>query len=373
LGAGKEAITRYLLRFQRGIPILNKGSHRMGNGCTVHWARIKHDTTIYYCLCADHSLRGVCVHVTLYLLSQKIIEPPAKWSCVELLSAGDRGRCSHFKAGSALVRDPEAGSRLQPSRHALGKMANSMLGASALTLKLQAIVSSSGTINLENDSVRRYDDAKHLKRSARAGQSVSTGGASRGRQRKRGGRSPSRKGSRKRKVVSSDSHSMSGSASPSSQSREGSMHRGTPGSAVPKRRRGKSLSDDDSEEAMAAPPAHGNKRGRQGRRGGGRGRTDNGLNAQAAGSAAKDKSAPSSPTPPSLAQRQSAFASRAGLYMPLLEPNMKWPKADRQHYMMTLVATETCQEVSLAVKECLAGAKPDFAALREKLRAGLQE
>jgi hypothetical protein len=41
--------------------------------------------------------------------------------------------------------------------------------------------------------------------------------------------------------------------------------------------------------------------------------------------------------------------------------------------MMTLVATETCQEVSLAVKECLAAAKPDFAALREKLCAGLQE
>jgi hypothetical protein len=373
LGTGKEAIKRYLLRFQRGIPILNKGSHRMGNGCTVHWPRITHDMTIYYCLCADHSLRGVCVHVTLYLLSHKIIEPPAKWSCVQLQSAGDRGRCSHFKAGSALVRDPEGGSRPQPSRHAVGKMAKSMLGASSLTLKLQAIVSSSGTINLENDSVRRYDQPKHQQRSGRGGKSVSTASASRGCQRKRGGRSPSRKGTRKRKAVSSDSHSMSGSASPPSQSRDVFMDRGTPGSAVHKRRRGKSLSDDDSEKAFDAPADDGDKRGRKGRRRGGRGMTDNGLHGEEAGSAAKHKSAPSSPTPASLARRQSVFASRAGLYMPLLEPHMKWPKADRQEYMMTLVATETCEEVSLAVKECLAGAKPDFAALREKLRAGLQE
>jgi hypothetical protein len=181
------------------------------------------------------------------------------------------------------------------------------------------------------------------------------------------------KGSRKRKVVSSDSHSMSGSASPPSQSREVSMDSGTPGSAVHKRRRGKSLSDDDSEKAFGAPADDGDKRGRKGRRGGGRGMTDNGLHGEEAGSAAKHKSAPSSPTPASLAQRQCVFASRAGLYMPLLEPHIKWPKADRQEYMMTLVATETCEEVSLAVKECLAGAKPDFAALREKLRAGLQE
>jgi len=165
---------------------------------------------------------------------------------------------------------------------------------------------------------------------------------------------------------------MSSSASPTSQSREVSTDPATPGPAVTKRRRGKSLSHDESDKGLGAPADDGDKRGRKGRRGGVDGSTENGLDGKQAGSAAKDKSAPFSPTAASLAQRQSVFASRAALYMPLLGP-CRWPKAQRQHYMNILLATETCEEVALAVKECLAGAKPDFDALRERLEAGLQE
>ena len=123
---------------------------------------------------------------------------------------------------------------------------------------------------------------------------------------------------------------------------------------------------------MGAPADDGVKRGRKGRRGAGETITDHGVDGKRAGSAGRQKASPLSPTAASLAQRQSVFSSRAALYMPLLGPS-KWPKAERQEYMMTLVATETCEEVSQAVKEGLAGAKPDFEALRQKLRAGLQE
>jgi hypothetical protein len=159
---GKAEITRYLLRFQTGIPNRNIGSVRPGNGCVVNWEKVP--ATIYYCLCGDHALRGVCLHVLLWLMTHDIVQAPAKWSCDEQLSAVSRGRPSHFKAGSALVKEPVGPGHVQPSRHALSKMAGGMSGTTSLSVTLQALTSSLGTIDMETDSVRKYNVGKHKRR-----------------------------------------------------------------------------------------------------------------------------------------------------------------------------------------------------------------
>ena len=130
----KADITRYLLRFQTGIPHRNIGTVRPGNGCVVNWEKVP--ATIYYCLCGDHALRGVCMHVLLWLMTHDIVQAPAKWSCDEQNSAVSRGRPSHFKAGSALVREPVGPAHVQPSRHALSKMAGGMSEATSLSVTL---------------------------------------------------------------------------------------------------------------------------------------------------------------------------------------------------------------------------------------------
>ena len=61
---GPEAVVRYLSRLEKGVPIRDKSSTREGNGCVVHWDKVP-DSGIVYCLCADHSLRGICWHVML--------------------------------------------------------------------------------------------------------------------------------------------------------------------------------------------------------------------------------------------------------------------------------------------------------------------
>ena len=42
-----DAITRYLGRLEKGIPIHDKGSTRLGNVCKVHWAKIP-DSGIFF-------------------------------------------------------------------------------------------------------------------------------------------------------------------------------------------------------------------------------------------------------------------------------------------------------------------------------------
>jgi hypothetical protein len=49
----KDSVARYLGRLEKGIPIRDKSSTRLGNGCQVHWDKVP-DTGIYYCLCPDH-------------------------------------------------------------------------------------------------------------------------------------------------------------------------------------------------------------------------------------------------------------------------------------------------------------------------------
>jgi len=91
-----------------------------------------------------------------------------------------------------------------------------------------------------------------------------------------------------------------------------------------------------------------------------------------AGNSDQEESGDVSPTVVSLTHRQSAFAGRAALYVPVCQAK-KWAKADRVQYMTNLVATETCEEVAQAVREVLADVKPDFDALAKKLQAGLQQ
>jgi len=77
------------------------------------------------------------------------------------MNGQSRGRPSHFKPGSALVAEPVGPGNLQPSRHAIGRMARGMHSATSLSVKLQALVSCVGTIDMGTDSVRKYNTGKH--------------------------------------------------------------------------------------------------------------------------------------------------------------------------------------------------------------------
>jgi len=102
------------------------------------------------------------------------------------------------------------------------------------------------------DSVRHKNEGKHQKRCARAGKSNNTGKASPRRKSRAVARSASRKGKGKRKATSSDNHSSSSSSSSSAQSRDASNEPATPAAPVPKRRRSKSLSGNESDVGMGA-------------------------------------------------------------------------------------------------------------------------
>jgi hypothetical protein len=91
----------------------------MGNGCVVNWEKVP-QAGIYYCLCADHALRGICLHILLWLVTKGIITPPPKWSAVRVGGPNSKGRDRHYVDGSALLRDQ------QPSLHARAKVAKGL-------------------------------------------------------------------------------------------------------------------------------------------------------------------------------------------------------------------------------------------------------
>ncbi len=99
----KDDIARYLGRLEEGVPVDNVHSKRLRNGCTIQWFKIP-DSGIYYCLCCDHALCGVCLHVLLWLVSEGIVVPPAKFSAVRI--AGN-GRPEAFVDGSACCDRPQ--------------------------------------------------------------------------------------------------------------------------------------------------------------------------------------------------------------------------------------------------------------------------
>ena len=167
----QDTVARYLGRLEKGIPIRDKSSNREGNGCQVHWEKVP-DTGIYYCLCPDHLLRGICLHVMLWLVSNNIISLPAKWSAETIAGPSIKGRDRHYVDGSALVRDPQP----KVSRHALARMARTGLDPRSHEHTSLALISCLGTINIETDSVRKYtaDQYKHGQKSKAKVQGTST-------------------------------------------------------------------------------------------------------------------------------------------------------------------------------------------------------
>ena len=153
-----DAVARYLGRLEKGIPIPDKTSTRLGNGCQVHWGQVP-DSGVYYCLCPDHLLRGICLHVMLWLVSKGIVSMPPKWSASTIAGPSIKGRDKHYLAGSALMRDPPPQS--QPSKHSFVKMLKSSQDPRSHHHTTQALIACMGTINPGNDSVRKYTDDKY--------------------------------------------------------------------------------------------------------------------------------------------------------------------------------------------------------------------
>ena len=153
---GPEAVVRYLSRLEKGVPIRDKSSTREGNGCVVHWDKVP-DSGIVYCLCADHSLRGICWHVMLWLVSNNVVSLPPKWSAATIAGPSVRGRDRHYVDGNALLRDRQPGA----SKHALAKIARSALDPRSPESTTQSLISCMGIINMETDSVRKYTQDKY--------------------------------------------------------------------------------------------------------------------------------------------------------------------------------------------------------------------
>lgn len=225
-----EDVRRYLKRFERGIPIDNKGSHRRGNGCTVHYDKVG-PSGIFYCLCPDHSLRGVCAHIVLFLVDEGIVEPPLKWSCERIAGPSARGRAAAFVSGSALLADPLA-LNLLASRHALPKVSRAVQ-RSAGGGHAQAMVACMGTIKLESDSVRKYTEGKHTS-GARQDKSATD---------------DKKQGKRKNKKTPSKQKRRSAAAGPGAVGGEAKKKKQPKGK---KPRVDSAASDADSAEAMAA-------------------------------------------------------------------------------------------------------------------------
>jgi hypothetical protein len=144
-----EDMARYLGRVEDGVPIDSMDSKRQGNGCVVNWEKVP-EAGIYYCLCADHALRGICLHILLWLVTKGIITPPPKWSAVRVGGPNSKGRDRHYVDGSALLRDQ------QPSLHARAKVAKGLQDPRVRQDTRMALVACKGTICLENDSIRKY-------------------------------------------------------------------------------------------------------------------------------------------------------------------------------------------------------------------------
>jgi len=179
-----DDIARYLGRLEEGVPVENVESKRHSNGCTIVWSKIP-DSGIYYCLCCDHALRGVCLHVILWLVSEGIVLPPAKFSAVRI--AG-KGRPEAFMDGSALLRDAPA------SRHATHKLAKGLANPHLQQDARLALVACKGIISLHNDSVRKYahDEYMHGRRHRQAKAAVPKRGRTSTEGRKRHARSAAR-------------------------------------------------------------------------------------------------------------------------------------------------------------------------------------
>ena len=237
----KDDIARYLVRLEEGVPMENVESKRHSNGCTIVWLKIP-DSGIYYCLCCDHALRGVCLHVLLWLVSEGIVLPPAKFSAVRIAY---KGRPEAFMDGSALLRDAPA------SRHATNKLAKGLANPRLQQDARLALVACKGIISLHNDSVRKYANNEYMHgrkhRPARA--TVPK------RARKRDGSSKARKrGSREDDSDSDDS-------APAARKRSGKERAGRTGlargmgsaSRARGKSRGKAKASDDSDGAGARP------------------------------------------------------------------------------------------------------------------------
>ncbi len=149
-----EDMARYLGRVEAGVPIESMDSKRKNNGCQVHWQKVP-DKGIYYCLCADHALRGNCLHILLWLVTKGIITPPPKWSAVRIGGPSTKVRDRHYVDGSALLRDQ------QPSLHARAKVAKNMQDPRVRQDTKLALVACKGTICLENDSIRKYAEKEY--------------------------------------------------------------------------------------------------------------------------------------------------------------------------------------------------------------------
>ena len=104
---GEERIKAYLQRLERGVRARGK-FEASEFGAKVHWDKVPWESGLKYCLCGDHRLRGMCVHVIAWLWIHGIIEPPDLWAPTRMHEKSDnrgRGRDHLYEPGSARKRE----------------------------------------------------------------------------------------------------------------------------------------------------------------------------------------------------------------------------------------------------------------------------
>jgi hypothetical protein len=108
------------------------------------------DEDIYYCLCVDHALCGICLHILLWLVTKGIITPPPKWSAVHIDGPISKDRDGNYVA--TLLSDQ------QPSHHVRSHIVKDLQDPLVHHDTKLTLVPNKGIISLETDSIHKYVD-----------------------------------------------------------------------------------------------------------------------------------------------------------------------------------------------------------------------
>jgi hypothetical protein len=174
---GEERIKAYLERLERGVRA--KGHFEASEfGAKVHWDKVPWESGLKYCLCGDHRLRGMCVHVIAWLWKHGIIEPPDLWAPTRMHEKNDnrgRGRDHLYVHGSARKR--EMSTSAQHSVQKAQKHARAGTGGHMP----QAVLFSQGCLKGWCDSVRKGKTTRPHKKRCRESAGAMPAGSGMGR------------------------------------------------------------------------------------------------------------------------------------------------------------------------------------------------
>jgi len=174
---GEERIKAYLDRLERGVRA--KGHFEASEfGAKVHWDKVPWESGLKYCLCGDHRLRGMCVHVIAWMWIHGFIEPPDLWAPTRMHEKNDsRGRERDHLYVHGSARKREMSTSAQHSVQKAQKHARAGTGGHMP----QAVLFSQGCLKGWCDSVRKGKTTRPQKKRCRESAGAMPAGSGMGR------------------------------------------------------------------------------------------------------------------------------------------------------------------------------------------------